>query len=347
MMVMLYHYVHFLAERTPIANRIVTFTESFHIGVDLFFIISGFLITGRLLATKESPRYYGGFYWRRFLRIMPPYFLFLAVALILQPIAIEASDLPWYGLFATNLLIFFFGAQPPLLAPLWSVALEEQFYLIWPTVVKWLTEYRLLVLAIVLIVLQPILRALFPYQLYMNPLTHLDGLLFGVLLCVGLSRYRAMLEGKKRGIVIAALLAVVYFIVRGLFVDLRYWTSNPLAQTLDFTVVTIAFSSLVLYALLQPASWFSRILNGPLFQSFGKLSYSLYLFHMLWLTLWMQVYVPPSNLTGVAALVVVLIQTIGLAVISWCFSYYLWKYFESPILNLKDKVSYQPSIVLS
>lgn len=99
-------------------------------GVDLFFVLSGFLITTILIQTRDEPRYFRNFFMRRVLRIFPVYFgsLFLVFSLVEHP-----QYEPWYWLFVQNWLPVFEGTLPPMpLQPYWSLAIEEQFYLIWP-----------------------------------------------------------------------------------------------------------------------------------------------------------------------------------------------------------------------
>jgi peptidoglycan/LPS O-acetylase OafA/YrhL len=126
--------------------------ESMFIGVDLFFVLSGYLITSILLRTRERPGYFRSFYWRRVLRILPAYALVLAYIFGLRTLFLppaQAAELhalfPWFALFLQN----FVGIlTPPLTWPgahhLWSLAIEEQFYLAWPLVALFVAPRRLL-----------------------------------------------------------------------------------------------------------------------------------------------------------------------------------------------------------
>lgn len=100
------------------------------LGVDLFFVLSGYLITRILLETRDQPGFYRRFYARRALRIFPPYY---AVLVLLTVIGVPISWHYWFYL--SNIHIPTLGGWPPLLGHLWSLALEEQFYLVWPAVV--------------------------------------------------------------------------------------------------------------------------------------------------------------------------------------------------------------------
>ena len=124
-------------------------------GVQLFFVLSGFLITGILLDTQHAPNYFRRFYVRRTLRIFPLYFLMLAVAVfVVAPLQRDSSwaqsvhSYQWtYWLYVSNWTEPF-GYSVHGLSHLWSLAVEEQFYLIWPLVVWWLSSRRLYWLAV-------------------------------------------------------------------------------------------------------------------------------------------------------------------------------------------------------
>ncbi|NBT59763.1 acyltransferase, partial [bacterium] len=107
-------------------------------GVDLFFVLSGFLITGILLRTKEAPNFFFNFYMRRTLRILPLYYLFLILAFYVVPQTVQFGFTYWT--FLSNILLGRLGQfQSPVLDITWSLAVEEQFYLLWPLVV-WATK---------------------------------------------------------------------------------------------------------------------------------------------------------------------------------------------------------------
>ena len=128
-------------------------SKSGWIGVDLFFVLSGFLITGILCDTREAPGYFRYFYARRVLRIFPLYYGFLLVWTMLLawfpvfttgPAARLAGQQWWYWLYLANLHIgFASGPTPGEPTVFWSLAVEEQFYLLWPLVVAHLSRARL------------------------------------------------------------------------------------------------------------------------------------------------------------------------------------------------------------
>lgn len=128
-------------------------------GVDIFFVLSGFLITGILVKQKEKlaiGSYIGRFYARRARRILPAYLAILAVTAILFGIGWLSH---WYlYLGAMNFIVPFTANYPVTLGPLWSLAVEEQFYLTWPFAVYYLSRKHLIWLSVALVVAAPILR---------------------------------------------------------------------------------------------------------------------------------------------------------------------------------------------
>src|SRR5262249_32690328 len=148
-LVVLIHNVGYFEEPTDsLAIKIIRLgIGSGWIGVQLFFVLSGFLITGILLDTKLDAHYFRSFYVRRVLRIFPLYYLTLIVAFLALPHLMDLGDWPeqarryeiWHWSYLTN----WFGSVPGL-SHFWSLAVEEQFYLIWPFVVFSLSTDRLM-----------------------------------------------------------------------------------------------------------------------------------------------------------------------------------------------------------
>src|SRR5271157_5464011 len=166
-------------------------------GVDLFFVLSGFLITGILVDTKQSEGYFSNFYVRRCLRIWPLYYSALFFMFVLVPFLrpSEASTVfasrssPWwaYPLFLQNFLVPSPTLATGLLAPTWSLAVEEQFYLVWPWVIRYCTYSQVRRIAIAVICVSPALRfylALHHVDIYPNVFCRLDALMAGALLAL-------------------------------------------------------------------------------------------------------------------------------------------------------------------
>src|SRR5450631_200622 len=120
---------------SPWARRFMAATQPGWMGVNLFFVLSGFLITGILLDSKNKPHFYRRFYTRRALRILPAYYLLLSLLLLLQMSSVAFVGLSF--VYLANMTDFFGVACD--YGPLWSLAVEEHFYIVWPTVVHKVT----------------------------------------------------------------------------------------------------------------------------------------------------------------------------------------------------------------
>ena len=166
-------------------------------GVDLFFVLSGFLITGILLDTKQSEGYFRNFYARRCLRIWPLYYSVLLFMFVVVPFlrpsethaVFESRSSPWWAfpIFLQNFLVPIPAMATGPLGVTWSLAVEEQFYLAWPLVVRFCTEAQLRKIAIAVICLSPVLRfylSLHQVNIYSNTFCRLDGLMAGALLAI-------------------------------------------------------------------------------------------------------------------------------------------------------------------
>jgi peptidoglycan/LPS O-acetylase OafA/YrhL len=265
------------------------------LGVDLFFVLSGFLITGILWDSRTSRNYFRGFYWRRVLRIWPAYSVLLLFAFCIVPLlrhfagGIFLSIRPEpVGLWAFLLMIQNgFAAQlflhSPFLGPTWSLAVEEQFYLIWPVVIRFSSRAVALPLLVAGFLLSPAIRVLAmhrgisPMEIYANPLTHGDGLLCGAMVALWLRSARPkrgtlLLAG---GVLLAASLA--YFMTHvPEAISFRY--GSPFV----FTNVALLSTSLLLIALVsENTGWLVHrffFMSGWL-SFLGFISYGLYLFH--------------------------------------------------------------------
>ena len=262
-------------------------------GVDLFFVLSGYLITGVLLGERESPHYYRNFYARRALRIFPVYYLAVAAALLLVPaLKLNGSGTGypwtvqiWFWLNLSNLLTAFSPLAVVGLTHFWSLAIEEQFYLVWPGLVRQVSERRLFQVAAGLLVLASVARnlpivvrltELYPNFTYrMTPL-HCDGLLLGAMLAV------LMRSGRlRRWRLLPAVPAVIGLGVAGLL----HWGSERLVTALvlrwSFLVAGVFFASVLALVLVRgPRYWVSRVFSVRVLRWVGSLSYCLYVVHL-------------------------------------------------------------------
>jgi peptidoglycan/LPS O-acetylase OafA/YrhL len=297
-------------------------------GVNLFFVLSGFLITSILLEARNKPRYFRNFYGRRALRIWPVYILVLVVCYLNAPWfigptiwnAVKAA--PWlaYIFFVQNL---FHLALPPAISPTWSLAIEEQYYFLWAPLVRFLRRPWMLasVLACALIA-SPLFRL--AHLKWMTPthtLIHLDGIALGSLLALGLFTIRL----SRRAWILIGLGALVLGIAAAAtFAGGTAFLDSALAAAFAGAVL----ASIASTGARNPLNAILR--RGPL-AFYGRISYGLYMIHIMifiyfgWFDLRMDHYGIAGNLAVVAFRVA---SATAAATI-------LWYGFESRILKLK------------
>ena len=330
------------------------------VGVDLFFVLSGYLITGILLDTRGEPNYFRRFYVRRALRIFPLYyasliFFFHVWPLLNMPhnISINPRSLPegqpwvdelWYWLYAPNIL-FALRGQWGGLSHYWSLAVEEQFYLIWPLLIYFVPLHRIKTLCLVCITMAFLLRlacAVAETSIvvpYVSLFTRMDGLAIGAWLAASAREpggLAALLPKVKWVLVVctAGLLAII-----GLsFGDGRSHAANSAGGTL----VVLLFGVVVLWAVgLEPNHAFPRIFSNPVLRTFGKYAYCLYVVHGP-LAGVLEHHVADDQFIGPVAgsmlpgrLIFFAINT----VLSLAFAFLSWNLFEKHFLKLKDRLS--------
>jgi len=301
-------------------------------GVNLFFVLSGFLITSILLESRGRPHYFRNFYARRALRIWPVYVLVLIVCYLnapwfIGPPVLEAiRTAPWwaYILFVQNL---FHLLLPPAIGPTWSLAIEEQYYFLWTPIVRVLARpWSLAVFLCAALVASPLFRM--SHLAWITPthtLTHLDGIAMGSLIAISLHT----LPLSRRtwlalGLTGMALGFPAAFTVAGG------------TASLD-TALTMGFGGTVLASIASTGAHnpLNAVLRrGPL-AFYGRVSYGMYMTHIMafiyfgWFDRKMDAHGIIGNLAVVA---------FRLAV-STLVATFLWYGFESRILKLKRRFS--------
>jgi peptidoglycan/LPS O-acetylase OafA/YrhL len=327
------------------------------LGVDLFFVLSGFLITGILYDARSSPRYFASFYGRRVLRIFPLYYGFLAAWLIVGSLGRSApageglaDGLGWYWAYLSNVQVARSGWQEPLhLGHFWSLAVEEQFYLIWPFVVLAFDRRRLMQVCILSIVAAFVLRTVAPFGLtplgaYVLMPTRMDALAAGAFLALaarGPDGLRGLGAWPRVLLIGCTAAAAAVFVWRRGFADV-----DPAITTVGLTLFAVGFAAMIADALTAPAgSSLRRIFCAAPLAALGQYSYGLYVFHQP-ITMflrdagWQAGMLPSlwgSQLPGLAAFgAMVCIASALCAVASW----HLW---EAPFLRLKRYLPYRPA----
>lgn len=332
-----------------------TIRASAYVGVNLFFALSGFLITGILLDTVTSPNFFRTFYARRTLRIFPLYYGVLLVLLLLtRPFHFVWNGWQYFYLtYTANLVLW---PQAPLILHrisidhFWSLQVEEQFYLIWPLILYRVRSLRSLIrlsiivciatlfIRIALVAGRPYLHNV--YLPYSSTFSCVDNLLFGCCLCALLrtTLRQQVLDFAPRVFALCALVLTGAAISNhGLD-----WKTSTFIPTVGFSLIGISCASLIAMS-LRPGSRTKQFFNNPVLRFFGKYSYGLYVFHYLLgglltqpVRLFIDAHFHRKVLGVIAGAIVVFIASTLAAILSYHF-------FESPFLKLKKHFTYRKS----
>ena len=291
------------------------------LGVDLFFVLSGFLITGILLDTRERAHYFHDFWLRRALRILPLVFTVVGIlTVILRPNWLYVL----MAFFFASDLARLIGLGNQAMGPLWSLAVEEQFYLIWPFLVLALKPRTLAIVALVLIVAEPLARVLTNGPLDL-PWFRVDGLATGALVAI-FARSHAFSR--------AAALRAVGLAIGAAFVLLLIDARVHAAYGLIITEANLLFGAAIVSVLAVPGSRWLAPLRSRTARFIADTSFCVYLIHMPLLELarhWGagSAYQNPFLAAAVQAGVAIPL-TFAVAAVSR-------RYLEVPFLRLKDR----------
>lgn len=296
-------------------------------GVDLFFVLSGYLITSILLKTKGGQGYFRNFYARRCLRIWPLYFSVLLLMFVVIPVlrpsaakaVFEPRSMPWwsYLIFLQNFLVPAITKATASLAVTWSLAVEEQFYLFWPLVVFLFTESQLRKIAIGIVCLSPVLRFYLVQRqvdVYPNTFCRLDGLMAGALLALFLRP--SMVSQDKHtgkawiGLFIAAPLALL---------------TAGRAEWLVFSFTSIAAACFVYLAMYSRQRWLQAVLRSRFLVYTGIISYAIYMLEKI----------PPDMLQSLHLDKSPWITFSVSAAVTYVAAVISWNVLEKPCLRLK------------
>jgi peptidoglycan/LPS O-acetylase OafA/YrhL len=295
-------------------------------GVDIFFVLSGFLITSILMEGRGKEGAWSHFYERRALRILPPYLVFLTVATFVFHIHWGLNVL-WYALFAMNFAeVFHLGA--PGLGILWSLAVEEQFYLFWPIVALHLTPRAVLRFAVAIVLITPILRGIATPFLsdhaaiyYLMPF-RMDLLAAGAVMAVLWRNPGPLVVWRHRGLalMVAGLTLLITF--DRLIPNFHAEANTVLFNVLGYSLICCVASGLLAFTLGSETGWWNSIMTWQPIRWIGLISYTSYLVH----TGALGIIAPTSHPALNHALAFAF--TVTYASLSWLF-------LEKPILRLR------------
>jgi len=326
-------------------SRLTVFGRLGWSGVDLFFVLSGFLIGGILRDVRNSSRYFKTFYLRRAYRILPVYFAMLALFslrflhLTAGPLgSFSSSPIPWFSYFTFTqnvwmALVGSFGVGT--LAATWSLAVEEQFYLTAPLVVRKISPSRLVLVLLVVIAAAPLLRTMIYFRFTNGGMTdcvsmpcRADALSCGMLSAwlVRSPRWWKFLLAHRSVLKMAA-----GVLMAGLVVINQWGTQfdGPMV-TLGYSWLAWFYTSVLLIAVTGASGWICRQLRRPALMRLGTVSYFTYLLHLPLMEAARRVLALrfPYSSDGVQILAGWL--GIGLSLVLAAIS---WKYMEKPLLH--------------
>jgi peptidoglycan/LPS O-acetylase OafA/YrhL len=276
-----------LTQFPPLVRIALTGMWVGRLGVNLFFVLSGFLITGLLIDSRNRADYYSRFYIRRALRILPAYLLTILALIVL-------AYAPWK--FIALSLLYLSNLTPlwgiPIAYPvLWSLAVEEHFYLAWPVLIRRLTLNHMLICCVGIILLSPFSRLLTFLLTQKNGFVSFvcneytwnsaDGLACGALLAICLRLYNPSRKQFARALL--GLLGLALALWSG-FLPWGIWTrQRPVGAAFQVVPWQLAFTAMVggvLY-LGTGTSFCRHVVQSKTLRFFGEISYGLYLYHLL------------------------------------------------------------------
>ena len=301
-------------------------------GVDLFFVLSGFLITGILLDTKTKPGFYKNFVTRRTLRIFPLYYLTLAVFFI---VIAKNGEYPYlsknqiYFWTYTQNLLFSFEGWPPnyILNHFWSLAIEEQFYLLWPFLVWFLSSKNLVKVSFLGILVSILIRNIEPGApfSYMFTFARFDTLLIGGLIAISIREYRHILERVTPIILLTSTIGILVVLALAKSVSIN----APITVRIGYTLIAVFFGAILTASFDNGriGSLLRIVLESSLLRILGKYSYGIYVYHWIIYNLYYDKLLLATGNPWIST-AIFLILTFSIAVLS----YHLW---EANFIKLK------------
>lgn len=361
-----HHLVYVSQGRGPVPVWSRAFVDSLWCGVDIFFALSGFLITGILVRTLNAPGYFRNFYGRRTLRIFPLYYFVILVVLACTPwLHITWGRQLWHLLTYTNhpfpprhtiYWSFYFGGYVSFVN-FWSLHIEEQFYFFWPFLVYFFRRpSRLLLIAGGLSLLSIVLRIFLaargaPYVgLYSSLATRVDSLLIGAILALLLYtpvRHRVLHFAPYALSAFLLILAALFTHNHGLL----WMNASPTLFSIQFTLLSLAATALIAVC-LDSTSPVTRLFSTSFLRFFGRYSYGMYVYHSVlpafYMSSFQRLIAPLAQHPALQHLLTTfteLATTIVISVLSYHF-------LEMPFLRLKRFFTYrvpesQPTITES
>jgi peptidoglycan/LPS O-acetylase OafA/YrhL len=316
-----------------VATAMVRIIDAGRVGVDLFFVLSSYLITTLLLRERRIRGDFrlSAFYARRALRIWPLYFAVIAFCELALRFVLPGENFPIryvaaFSLFSGNWAMIAWGLPTSAAAILWSVSIEEQFYILWPLALRRLHGVRVGVAGLVLVLVAMMVRHAIAsstpsvVHLWYNTFARLDTIGAGILLAYFFSDRAPELHPVARiSMGVAAAMAILISRV------------IQLPEEVQFSIATLSCAA-VLVAVLFPSGQCPAPLRLPWLLYLGKISYGLYALHMIGIYAMARMMHPHGALSGVLRLGAMFAITLAAAAISY-------QFLEKPFLTLKERLA--------
>lgn len=361
LMILLLHFVGDTFPTNAFEHAVITVTGYGAYGVDLFFILSGFLITGILFDSRFQLTYFSTFYIRRVLRIFPLYYAVLAALFLVAPLipALRTVSLnilrehqAWAWLYGVNIYDALKGQYSlPYLDHFWSLSVEEHFYFVWPMVIRALGRRPQTLMGLSLVIAAYALVArivascagVSPITIFVLTPFRLDALCLGSFLAIYVRQPEGV-ANLKRWIAPTTFIAAMALVIAfswNLFSDVGVPVLRPVRSSIFLVLLGI----LMLHALTAPAGTPSaRFFRSSPMVFLGKYSYGLYVFH-LFFAFYLQTHrteFPLGELLGLHFGAVLLQSAVGIAA-SIAAAVLSYEVFEKRFLLLKRHWSAEKS----
>jgi peptidoglycan/LPS O-acetylase OafA/YrhL len=337
LMIMIFHFFpnnHFYSNNhyLQLLQKTLIFGQT---GVDLFFVLSGFLITRILFQNLESSNYFSSFYYRRSLRIFPLYYGFLIVYNFILPFIsgfkrkIVFDEQIWYWIYLQNIpdtFPFLKGNGP---FHFWSLAVEEHFYLIWPLIIFLFRPKHILKVSLSLIGMALLTRYLLlseKYEVFYFTLSRMDSLAIGAILAF--LEYEGRLHAFRKYFLVIPALVFPTLVLTWLFIGGK---GDFYIQLIKFPFIALIYFSLIGLIITKPLAGKKSIWESDLLRFTGKISYGLYVLHPICFTI-VKKSIPYSP---------ILIQFLLACLVIYLVAYFSFRYFESFFLKMKNEFTYK------
>jgi peptidoglycan/LPS O-acetylase OafA/YrhL len=325
------------------------------VGVDLFFVLSGFLITDILLQTRETKNFLPNFYIRRALRIFPLFYIMLLLFFVIVPFIAQFheqykyyhdnQEMTWFHLINW---LYIFQERPNhnlLLNHFWSLSLEEQFYFIWPFLILLFKNLRWLSRAIIFILVICIASRIISWSYWggnytgfcFHNMTRLDGLCIGSLIAIW--RFQDIRTLRKKFFRFFVTVLGIHLIA--LLLAKTFFPGLPHFVFFGYTSICAIFGAIVFHAISKSAAATKFLLENKLLKYFGKISYGLYVFHWPVFIFFKLFVLNKLTTRGINYTYAEFIVATSAFVMATLLSILSYTYFEKRILALKDVMTEQ------